>query len=204
MKTKYLTIALVVLAASNIFWVVNTGSDKAAAAFSDEYYVLKDIVDSEAFTQSFLGEVFPLELVTGDEDFCLLIKERWVLVTLFSTIGCSTCLDNEMANVQRFYDRVKSEDLDVAIFGVAQAQNLETLIRFKRASKIAFPVYPDMDDTIIKHLRIKSTPVTFLIDRETGLILAANHPINDRLEWSDLFFDYAVKLATLNKENYNG
>ena len=72
-----------------------------------------------------------------------------------------------------------------------------------RYSKIAFPVYPDMDDSIIKHLRIKSTPVTFLIDRETSLILAANHPINDRLEWSDLFFDYAVKLATQNKESYD-
>ncbi|MEZ4698433.1 MAG: hypothetical protein R2832_18590 [Rhodothermales bacterium] len=163
------------------------GPESGKLAFeSGDQFALKDIVDSEQYTKSYVGTRFPVELVPPESAVIdSLFARPFALITVFSTVGCSVCLDDELDQVARLY---KQRNHELSVFGVAHSNDPSVLVRFRRASKIPFPIVFDRENAVASYLHIKSLPVTFLVETGSMRILAANHPVRQRLEWSDSFY----------------
>lgn len=205
-QDKFLYLVIITLILTNFYLIYRLRfNSQQIASVDSRYFVLKDIIDSEEYASYLEGQIFPvrgLEEVAISEHNNTSLSDNFdcdfIILTLFSTLGCTVCLNSELRQVENLYQWVKINKLSASIFGIANASSRQSLLRFKRASGFTFPLFIDRQDKISQYFHLKKFPVTLLIDSRSKIILKANHPVKEKLEWSEQFYTYTKKLLKNN------
>lgn len=203
-KNAFFYLVIIFLITTNLVTLYPLHSYRQSVLLlNDSYLKFKDITDSAEYVSFLEGKVIPKTIVkdiaktdSTNEPLLEIYKSPVVMCTLLSTVGCTVCLDDEMRRIENFYQWVKSNNLPVAVCGIANSSSRETLTRFKRASGFTFPLFIDQNDTISKHFHLKAFPVTLLIDSRSMIILKATHPVKNR--WNGLnIFIHLQKICSI-------
>jgi len=168
------------------------------------YLLLKDEIDSLNYISSVEGKYVPQKSLDILNDFLKSLplfddsysENSYIICSIFSTIGCSTCLEEEVKNINNIYSILKKESIKPNVIGLVYSDKKAEVIRFKRISNIHFPIFIDESKDLINYLKLKSFPVIILIDRRTGFIFKANYPVKGNVLWSKIFSNYVLSLLS--------
>lgn len=121
------------------------------------------------------GEPFPgFELQSLDEEEVTLeaVAGRAVLLNLWAT-WCLPCIE-EMPEIAALHERYEAEGLEVVGLSVDSADATDKVHAFVAEHEIPFTIWLDPAMALYRDLRIRSLPVTFVLDREGRIVLRRN------------------------------
>lgn len=162
----------------------------------EKYLEYKDVVDMLEYVSELEGRKFPVELLEKIEKNNLYSRESFEkshvsIITLFSTLSCTVCLDDELRHIENLFKFVNKNNFPIKVFGIAHASKKQEIYRFKRSSKITFPIFFDVENELAEYFKLTHFPVTLLLDTRNHLIIEANHPVKENLAWSKLFYNFS-------------
>lgn len=82
---------------------------------------------------------------------------------VFAAEWCPHC-HTELPEVQKFYDENK-DSINVAVIFTSRKTNLTSTKQFVEENKFTFPVYYDVNQSIMKGFKIKSVPTNLIIQK---------------------------------------
>ncbi|MEM7349247.1 MAG: TlpA disulfide reductase family protein [Acidobacteriota bacterium] len=141
-----------------------SGSASAIAA------VARDASGSNREQGSNSEPLFDTDLLSldGDEVSLLALRGRAVLLNLWAT-WCLPCIA-EMPELAVLHERHRSEGLEVVGLSVDDASAEDRVRAFVAQHELPFAIWLDPEMHIYDALRVKSLPVTLVIDRQGGIV----------------------------------
>lgn len=150
-----------------------------------------DPTDAWALTVGDSLPGFSVTLNTGQSISATSLKGKISVIVLFNT-SCPDCR-KEFPVIQQLYDKLANDD-DVVIFGIARAEEKESISKYWNENGLTFPWSPQSDRTVYNLFAESIIPRLYIADKK-GTITASfgdtDIPTLETLE-------AAIKLAGLN------